>query len=145
MGTVVAWMTQHGGGYAPGAWYPAALLVLASVIAVVRPNALSALPRPGRWSMALFASFVAWSYLSIAWAHAQGDAWDAGNRAVLYLTVFAVFAGLGWRRGEATAVLSALAVVTAGLGVAAVIGGLTGYPSNSFSSGRLAGPIGYEN
>jgi hypothetical protein len=145
MVTVVAWLTQHEGGYAPGAWYPAALLMLASGVAVVRPTALSALPRLGRWSMALFALFVAWSYLSIAWAHAQGDAWDSANRALLYLTVFAVFAGLGWRRGEAATALSVLAVATAALGAGAVIGGLTGDASDSFSGGRLAGPIGYEN
>jgi len=143
--TVVAWLTQHEGGYGPGAWYPAALLMLASTVAVLWSGDARELPRLGRWSLALFGLFVAWCYLSIAWADAQGDAWDAANRALLYLTVFAAFAGMGWRRGEAAAVLAALAVVIAVLGVGAVLRGLVGDASDSFSSGRLSGPVGYEN
>ena len=40
-----------------------------------------------------------WSFLSIVWAQARGDAWDGANRALLYLTVFALFALLPWRAG----------------------------------------------
>jgi O-antigen ligase len=143
--TVVAWWTEREGGYAPGSWYPGALVLLALLVATVRVEDLARLPPMARWSLALFAAFAAWSFLSIAWADARGDAWDSANRTLLYLTVFALFAVPRWRRGESAVVLGAFAVVTAVLGASEVIRGLTGDAVEVFSSGRLAGPIGYEN
>jgi tetratricopeptide (TPR) repeat protein len=143
--TVVAWWTEREGGYAPGSWYPGALLSLALLVAAVRVRDVARLPTMARRSLALFSAFVAWSFLSIAWADARGDAWDSANRALLYLTVFALFAVPRWRRAESAVVLGAFAVVTAVLGASEVIRGLTGDAAEVFSSGRLAGPIGYEN
>jgi hypothetical protein len=143
--TVLAWWMAHEGGFGPGAWYPGALLLLALLVAVVRPAGLSGLPARGRWSVLLFAAFTAWSYLSIAWADARGDAWDSANRALLYLTVFVLFAGLRWRRVEAAAVLGAFVLLTVTVGMLEIVIALVGDASRVFESGRLAGPIGYEN
>jgi O-antigen ligase len=143
--TIVAWWTEREGGYAPGAWYPGALVLLALLVATVRAQDVARLPAMARWSLALFAAFATWSFLSIAWADARGDAWDSANRTLLYLTVFALFAQPRWRRAEGAIVLGAFAVVTAVLGAGEVIRGLTGDAAEIFSSGRLAGPIGYEN
>jgi hypothetical protein len=143
--TVLAWWAQHEGGFAPGQWYPGALLLLAVVVVVVRPADLRGLPARRRWSLPLLAAFTAWSFLSIAWADARGDAWDAANRALLYLTVFALFAGLRWKRAEAAIFLAAFALATAVAGAWEVVDALAGDASDAFVGGRLAGPIGYEN
>ena len=139
------WWATADGGYAPGAWYPGALLVLAALAACVRPGAFRALPRPGRWALAAFAGFTVWSFCSIAWADARGDAWDGANRTLLYLTVFALFAGVAWKAGEAAAGLGAFALATAGVGAWEIARALAGDAPAVFFDGRLAAPIGYEN
>jgi hypothetical protein len=135
-----AWWATADGGYAPGAWYPGALLMLAALVAVVRPRMWLDVPRPARWALAALAAYTLWSFCSIAWADARGDAWDGANRTLLYLTVFALFAALPWRTGEAAAGLGAFAVATAGLGCWAVL-----LDDGAFVDGRLAAPVGYEN
>jgi tetratricopeptide (TPR) repeat protein len=140
-----AWWATAGGGYAPGAWYPGALLVLAALVAAVRPSAWRSPPRPAQWALAALAAFTAWSFCSIAWADARGDAWDGANRTLLYLTVFALFALLRWTPREAAAWLGGLALATAGIGCLEVLRALAGAAPDAFADGRLAGPIGYEN
>jgi hypothetical protein len=138
------WWAVHDGGTAPGSWYPGALLFLAAVTPVayaVEPRRLS---RPAVLALAALAAFTVWSFLSITWADARGDAWDGANRTLLYLLVFALFAALPWTAVEASILLGAFAVATAvagAWGVGATLGGNEG----SFSDGRLAAPIGYEN
>ncbi len=106
-------------------------------------------PRPSRPLLAaicLLAGYAAWSYLSIAWAHQKGVAWDGANRTVLYAVVFALFA-LWPVRGNAAAFLAG----AFGLGVAAVglvellkVGGAT-LSVQYFHEGRLSEPTGYVN
>jgi len=143
--TVVAWWAQAEGGYAPGAWYPGALLLLALLVVVVPPGHLRGLRPPARWSLPLFAAFTVWSFLSIAWAGAHGDAWDSANRTLLYLTVFVLFAGVRWTRAQAATFLAAFALTTAAAGAWEVIQAVAGGDAHAFVAGRLAGPIGYEN
>ena len=140
-----AWWATADGGYAPGAWYPGALMVLVALAVCVRPWSYRALTPPARWALAAFAGFTVWSFCSIAWADARGDAWDGANRTLLYLTVFALFAGVAWTSGEAAAWLGAFALATAGLGVWAIGRALAGDAPAVFLDGRLTAPIGYEN
>jgi len=49
-----------------------------------------------RAAIVLFALYVLWSYLSIAWAQAPGTALEGSNRALLYLIVFSLFVMLPW-------------------------------------------------
>jgi O-antigen ligase len=142
---VFAWWAVDEGGAAPGSWYPGALLFLAALVAVVRPGDQGRLQPPGRWALAALAAFTLWSFLSLAWADAPGDAWDGANRTLLYLTVFLLFAALPWKPAEAGVVLSAFVLVTAGAGAWAVIRGIGGSDPAMLSGGRLAGPVGYEN
>ena len=87
-----------------------------------------------------------WSFLSITWADARGDAWDGANRTLLYLLVFAVFAALPWTAAEAVDPPRRL---RAGHGGGGRLGGRerrsAGSDGGSFADGRLAAPIGYEN
>ena len=139
------WWATADGGYAPGAWYPGALLVLAALAVCVRPQSYRALPPAARWAIVAFAGFTVWSFCSIAWADARGEAWDGANRTLLYLTVFALFAGVAWTAGEAAAGLGAFALATAAVGGWEIARALVGDAPAAFADGRLAAPIGYEN
>jgi tetratricopeptide (TPR) repeat protein len=136
------WWGPAEGGYAPTAWYPGALLVLALLALVLVGPVGSATPT--RWAavaLALFASFTAWSFFSLAWAGVKGDAWDGANRTLLYLTVYAVFALPAWRAREAALVFGLLSVGTAAVGAAA----LAVDGASAFVGGRLAAPTDYAN
>jgi O-antigen ligase len=124
------------GGYAPGAWYPGALVVVVALGAVLLSGRVVRPSRAGRWALAALAAFTAWSFASIAWATARGVAWDAANRALLYLTVFALFVLLPWRRREAAVLLTAFVLATAAAGAAGI---------GEVRAWRLAGPTGYSN
>jgi tetratricopeptide (TPR) repeat protein len=138
----------HGGGYEPTTWEPSALLVLGLLVATVAglgPRRLR-LARPLLIALALFAAYVAFSFLSIAWALTPGDALDGSNRALLYLLLFALFAVLPWRAWTALVTLSAFAL---GIGAIAVVtlarlGHADQVPS-LFNGTRLDAPIGYVN
>ena len=126
------------GGYAPSAWYPGGLVILAGLTAVTlcRPQ-----PTPAATiALALFALFGGWGLLSITWAAVRGDAWDGANRTLLYLAVYAIFALPRWRAAEAAVLVGLLAVGTAAIGLASAIAG-----NSAYIDGRLAAPIGYAN
>jgi hypothetical protein len=126
------------GGYAPSAWYPGGLVILAGLAAVIlcRPQPT----QTARIALVLFALFGGWSLLSITWAAVRGDAWDGANRTLLYLAVYAIFALPRWRAAEAAVLVGLLAVGTAAIGLAAAIAG-----GSAYIDGRLAAPIGYAN
>jgi hypothetical protein len=142
---VFAWWAVEEGGTPPGVWYPGALLFLAGLCAVTLASGWSGLSTSARWALAALAGLTVWSFASIAWAGARGDAWDAANRSLLYLTVFALFAGLPWRPGEAAGVLAAFALAITAVGLWAVATALSGSDGAAFADGRLRGPVGYEN
>src|SRR3954469_25466576 len=112
-----AWWGTADGGAAPGAWYPGALALLAAVDVLLLARRRAPLGPAGRLALYSLAGFAAWSLASIAWADARGDAWDEANRALLYLIVFALFAGLPWRARDATRMVGAFVLVTAAIGL----------------------------
>jgi O-antigen ligase/polysaccharide polymerase Wzy-like membrane protein len=138
----------HQGGYLPTTWGPSALVILGLLVATIAGIGLSGvqLTRPAAIALAAFAAYVAWSYLSIAWAASPGDALEGSNRALLFLLLFALFAILPWRPWTACTALSAFAL---GSGTVALVtllrvgggGDVTGF----FSDSRLVSPVGYVN
>ena len=148
VGLFVYW-GEHGGGYEPTTWEPSALLVLGLLVATVAGLGLErvrGMARPLKLALGLLAAYVAFSYLSIAWAQAQGDALDGSNRALLYLLLFALFALLPWRDWTALVTLSAFAL---GIGTVAVVtlarlGSASQIPL-LFNGARLEAPVGYIN
>jgi tetratricopeptide (TPR) repeat protein len=140
-----AWWAVADGGYAPGAWYPGAVVLLVALAGSVRPWMLRGLPPAPRLALAALAGFTAWSFCSIAWADARGDAWDGANRTLLYLTLFALFAAVPWTLGEAAAGLGVFALATAGVGGWEIGRAVAGDTAGVFLDGRLAAPVGYEN
>src|SRR5438270_7480115 len=73
---LILW-AAHDGGYNTDTWYWGALVLLGMLGVVLisfGSTRLPALSRPARVALAAFALYVAWSYLSIAWAGSPGDA-----------------------------------------------------------------------
>jgi hypothetical protein len=134
------------GGYDPAPWYLGALaivgvsLTFALAIPRVRATRITAV------AIGLFAAYVAWSYLSILWAHDQAAALHGSDRALVYLAAFALFALLPWR---AWTVHAALTLLVAGLGALAIVTAVriavAADPSSLFLEGRLIYPLGYYN
>src|SRR5262245_34552260 len=102
-----------------GVWASLAALVL------VFATLAGSLPRPaptrhGWWALGLFAAFVVWSGLSIAWSIAPDRSWAYLNRGLVYLA----FATLGLFAGSLVA--RRPAAKTAGL-LAALAFGVLGW------------------
>ncbi|MGH3093023.1 MAG: O-antigen ligase family protein [Gaiellaceae bacterium] len=147
VGVFLAWAALDG-GYPPTVWYPGALFLLAllGVVHMTVRGLLRGVPRATVAALGLLGAFTAWTFLTIAWAGVEGDAWDGANRTFLYLTVYALFALWPWRPGGAAAVLG-----TFSLGVAAIAGAAflravaSDDPADFFTGGRWSAPVGYVN
>jgi O-Antigen ligase len=145
LAVMIVW-AFHGGGYDADTWYWGALVALAALtVAAVVPSGRR-LSTATRLALIALTLYVAWSYLSIAWAGYQGDALEGSNRALLYLLVFALFAVLPWKSENAlwTLVLFVLAVAVIELSVLVrLVEG--SHAASMFSGSRLATPTGYFN
>jgi len=147
VGVTILWAV-HDGGYDDDTWYWGALTMLAllTVSVIALGPRRRRLTRPAAVGLAAFGGYVAWSYLSITWAQAPGEALEGSNRALLYLLVFALFLVLPWTAGTA---LLALVVYACGVGVIAVVlmARLASgdHISQLVIAGRLAAPTGYFN
>jgi hypothetical protein len=136
------------GGFDATTWYWGALVALAALagLLIATRGALRALPGALKLALALFAAYVAWSYLSMTWAAYPGLALQGSNRALLYLLLFTLMAVLPWRAPTALLALTAFA---AGIGVIAVALlsrlALGDHVSRLFLAGRLISPTGYIN
>ncbi|HEV3056193.1 MAG TPA: O-antigen ligase family protein, partial [Solirubrobacteraceae bacterium] len=146
VGLMLVWAV-HNGGYDADTWYWGALvtLVLLSYVVWSRRGSI-ALSRTARIALTAFALYVAWSYLSIAWAESKGDAFDGSNRALLYLLLFSLFVVLPW---TPKAALTAMVTFALGLGVIAIVLLVRLASSDHVGAlvidGRLAAPTGYFN
>jgi len=127
-------------------WYPAGLLLLALLalaLVTVRPRAV---PRAVILAACLLAGFVAWSFLSIAWAEAGSVAWDGANRAAIYLGVFCLFALWPATEGGARVLIGALGLGIAAIGVVELLSAnASSQPVLYFVDARLTEPAGYVN
>jgi hypothetical protein len=138
-------VAASGGGYFPGDWYPAALytLVLGAMAFLWVPAGRRA-ARPVAIACTALAGYAAWSYLSIAWAEQEGDAWDGANRAALYALVFAVCALWPMRARAALVLVGGFALAVGGLAIVELVRvAWAAHPTGFFIDGRLATPIAY--
>ena len=143
---LLAWFAADEGGYEPGQWYPATLVLLGLVVVLASTGAGGLRGRAAVIAVSAFAAYAAWSYLSVAWADAPGTALQGSHRTVAYLAAFAVFALLPWSR---RALVGATAAWTLAVAVVAVVTlarlARTTAPLELFNDGRLAEPLGYPN
>ncbi len=140
-------LALEGGGFSPEAWYPAGLFMLGLlVLAAVVYRGLGRLSTVSALALALFAAFVAWSFLSIFWADQRAIAWDGANRSLFYLLVFALFLVLPWRSRSAAAILVAYVVGLACVGVCVLAAtAWSSDPSLALIGARFAEPTDYAN
>ncbi|MHB8531120.1 MAG: O-antigen ligase family protein [Solirubrobacteraceae bacterium] len=145
----VFWATDQA-GYPLTHWAPGGLIVL-GLLAIawvgIRPQ-LAETPRAVRLALACLAAYTALSYLSIAWAQVPGDAWEGANRTLLYLLVFALFAGWRQRGLSAVLLLGAWTLSLAGLALytlAHIDAASAGRLLTLLPGGRLVFPSGYAN
>jgi xanthosine utilization system XapX-like protein len=136
------------GGYPPTLWMPGALglVGLLALLLFGVPELLRALPRVPLVALGLFAAYTVWTALSIAWAADEGEAWDAANRTLLYLVVYAIFLLWPWRARHGAMLLGAYALGVAGIAAASFVGALQADdPYTYFIGGRYSEPVGYIN
>ncbi|MFZ1992515.1 MAG: O-antigen ligase family protein [Solirubrobacteraceae bacterium] len=144
---MLVWVIQNG-GFDASTWYWGALVLLATFTAVFAGvlRGHLGLSRTGAIAVGLFAGYVAWSYLSMAWAQDPGLALDGSNRALLYLLVFSLFTALAWTKET---VLGALLLFGGGVGIVGLVLMVrlaTGADVTAlFFGGRLVAPTGYIN
>jgi hypothetical protein len=141
VGVFLAWAGTEG-GYAPTAWYPGALVYLSLLVAVAAwPARRAMLPRPAAVALALLAAFGLWSLLSVSWAGVKGDAWDGGNRTLMYASVYAAFALPRWRPAHVAGLFAVFAIGVTAIGAGVLV--LDG--ASAFIGNRFADPMGYAN
>ncbi len=144
---LLIWAARSG-GYFPTDWYPGGLFLAALLVLVALVARAGFSPPHGLRLVALLAlaAFTAWSFLSIAWADAPGDAWEAANRSALYCVIFALFTTWRWDAPAALGLLASVSVGVCAIGLAAIAGAArSSDPGASFVDGRFAEPIGYPN
>jgi hypothetical protein len=144
--TITLLWSARDGGYDTTSWLEGgmALVIVAAWARFVLGRG-SALGRSGRIALAALGLYVTWSYTSVLWAGDKGTALTGSHRALLYLVVFGLFAGLAWttRRLEL-----ALLVYLLGLGALAVgvLAELATSPARQLlQEGQLAAGLGYHN
>jgi tetratricopeptide (TPR) repeat protein len=145
----VVWATDQA-GYPVTHWAPGGLILLvllAIAVAIVR-GALRGVPATVRVALACMAAFTAFSYLSILWAGAPGEALEGADRTLLYLLVFALFAAWPQRALPAAGLLLVWTLSLTGLAVFVVVH-LDGASQSGLQAllpgARLVFPSGYAN
>jgi hypothetical protein len=144
---MVLW-AEHDGGYDADTWYWGALLLLALTagITVRRGFKRTMTSRRSRVALGAFGLYVAWSYLSITWAHAPGTALEGSNRALLYLIVFALMTTLPWTPKGAQIALVAFSLGVGAIGLVILLRlGSADQVGQLIVDGRLEAPTGYFN
>jgi tetratricopeptide (TPR) repeat protein/predicted secreted protein len=149
VGIFVAWATDQA-GYPVTHWGPGGLILLAllgSAFGILGVRARE-IPLAVRLALACLAAYTALSFLSILWARAPGNAWEGANRTLLYLAVFALFAG--WRQRGASAALIVGVWTLAMIGLAAYVAlhldaAAGAELARLLPGGRLIYPSGYPN
>src|SRR5918996_2658661 len=147
LGLFLLWAAIDG-GYPPTLWNPGgiALVGLLALLLASAPRLLRTLPRAGLAALGLFAAFAVWSFLSIAWAADEGEAWDAANRTLLYLAAYGVFVLWPWRGRQSAILLGAYSLGVAAISAATYVRALrSDDPGAFFIGGRYTEPVGYVN
>jgi O-antigen ligase/polysaccharide polymerase Wzy-like membrane protein len=147
VGVMIVWSLAQAGAF-PTSSNPGGLFILGLLVAVAIAfrRTLRALPRPILLAIAFAAAFVVWSFLSIGWADVKGDAWDGANRALLYFTVFALFALPPWRPRAAATVLGTFSLAIAAVAAVTFLRASgSAHPELFFINGAFAEPTGYHN
>jgi hypothetical protein len=145
MGLLVLWAADNG-GYDSVTWLASAIgLTALAIWSRLVFGAARPLGRFGRLAVLALASYVGWSFLSITWAVDKGAALIGSERALLYLLLFSLIAGLEWTRRRLELGMT-LYLFGAGAVAFATLLGLALSPAPQLlQNGQLAGTLGYHN
>ena len=147
VGVIAVWSLAQAGAF-PTSSNPGGLFILGLLVAVTIAfrRSLRALPRPMLLAIAFAGAFTVWSFASIGWADVKGDAGDGANRALVYFTVFALFALPPWRPRAAATVPGTFSLVIAGIAAVTFLRASgSAHPELFFIGGSFAEPTGYHN
>ncbi len=146
LGLLLYWATDKG-GFPPTVWYPGALLALWLLVICAGNERFSFDWRDRRTAaLALLGLFTLWSFLSIAWAASEGDAWGGANKALMYLGIYAIFSRWATSTKIAASFAALYALGVTAIGYITIERGLqSGEVGSLFNSWRLISPIGYQN
>jgi hypothetical protein len=145
VGVLVLWAADNG-GYDSVTWLASGIgLTVLAIWSRIVFGAGQRLGRFGQIALVALALYVAWSFASIAWATDKGAALIGSDRALLYLLVFWLIAGLEWTRKRLELSFT-LYVFGAGLVAIATLVQLAVSPAPQLlEAGQLASPLGYHN
>ena len=132
------------GGYPATTWYAGGLIVGGLLIVQFAGGAMNLGRSAATAACAFLGAFGLFQLVSILWADAKGDAWDAANRTFLYAFVFLLF--VGWRATPQArqALILFFAFGMAVIGVATLFSAAN-HVGSAFESERLSTPTGYAN
>jgi hypothetical protein len=148
-GVLIVWaaLMFQSGGYYPGAWLPAGLVLIALLV-LAWAGAGRLLPLPGNARNALLAllAFTAWCFLSIAWSDAPGKTAEAANLLLVALVGAWALALAPWRTRSATSLMVVFSCCALAACLVALLSALQASDLTSrFVDGRFAPPLDYPN
>jgi O-Antigen ligase len=145
IGVLVLWAADDG-GYDSVTWLASGVgLTVLAIWSRIVFGAGQRLGRFGQIALVALALYVAWSFASIAWARDKGAALIGSDRALLYLLLFWLIAGLEWTRRRLELSFT-LYVFGAGFVALATMVQLAVAPAPQLlEAGQLASPLGYHN
>lgn len=148
-GVLVVWgvLMNVSGGFRPGTWLPAGLL-LAGLLALAITGGRRVLPEPGPARLALLCliGLTAWSFLSLLWSDAPALTWEAADLLLVALLGAWTLALAPWRATTATGLLLAFSGL-AGLSCLIALLSATSATdlTDRFTDGRFMPPLDYPN
>ena len=145
---VFVWWTAAEGGVDLSRSYPGGVLVFGAlfVLMVAQPRQVGAASTLVRTAVLLAAALGLLMLLSTLWADVPADAWDGGNRTLMYAGCFALFALTPFRTWTLAVCVGIWAAGVAGMGAASLLSAATnGDLGWIFDDNRLSQPVGYVN
>lgn len=149
IGVLAVWVAlmPAAGGFDPSDWLPAGIALAALLgLAAVGGGRLLPAARPARAALLVLATFTAWSFASIAWSAAPGDAWESANQLLVTLLGGWTLALAPWRRRTAELGMLAFAAAAAVVCAVTLLDALSATDlATRFTDGRFNQPLDYPN
>jgi O-antigen ligase/polysaccharide polymerase Wzy-like membrane protein len=148
-GVLIVWtvLMFRSGGYHPGTWLPAGLVLVALlVLAVVGGGRLLPAGRPERTALLVLLGFTAWCFVSIAWSDGRGASWEAANLLLVGVLGAWTLTLASWRTRTAQAFMLGLSIAAAAACLVALLSSINaGDLTADFEDYRFSPPLDYPN
>lgn len=148
VGVLVVWtvLMFKAGGYAPGTWMPAGLVLLGLLTVAIVGGGRILPPAPARRPLVVLIAFTGWCYLSLLWSDAPGTTLEASNLLLVGLAGAWTLALTPWRTRTAAVLMLAFAGAAAVACLAELLAALQASDlTNRFEDFRFSPPLDYPN